>query len=108
MDVDVERLKMNDIDDLLARMRLLEIDHEPEGWPAVRTQDISALCTAVESVIPALDLLQKRFEDGCDIQQDKKSGRFYLFKDMDVITSGETLRAMILNLFLLDTAMDEK
>lgn len=33
---------------LLARMRLLEVDHEPDGWPAVRMRDISALCDEIE------------------------------------------------------------
>ena len=34
--------------DLINRMRLLELDHPPEGWPAVQTRDISALCDALE------------------------------------------------------------
>ena len=29
--------------DLHARLRLLEADHEPDGWPAVRMRDVSAL-----------------------------------------------------------------
>ena len=98
---------MTDIDALIKRLRSHEKRCSPDDYPVVLMSDISKLCDAVESAIPALDLLQKRYEDGCDIQQHKKSGRFYLFKDMDVITSGDTLRAMILNLMWLDTAMDE-
>lgn len=33
---------------LLGRMRGLEIDHTPEGWPSVQMKDISALCQMVE------------------------------------------------------------
>ena len=31
---------------LLKRMRLLEVDHAPDGWPAVQMRDITALCDA--------------------------------------------------------------
>lgn len=34
---------------LLGRMRLLEQDHEPDGWPAVQMRDLSALCEALEA-----------------------------------------------------------
>jgi hypothetical protein len=34
--------------DLLGRMRGLEADHGPEGWPAVKMKDISALCDELE------------------------------------------------------------
>src|SRR5690606_37466012 len=37
------------MDDLIERMRSLEQDHEPEGWPAVQMRDISALCDALEA-----------------------------------------------------------
>lgn len=36
------------INELLARMRLLETDHAPEGWPAVQMKDITALCDEIE------------------------------------------------------------
>ena len=36
------------LDELLARMRLLEIDHEPEGWPAVQMREITALCDEID------------------------------------------------------------
>ena len=32
---------------LLGRMRTLEIDHMPDDWPAVKMEDVSALCDAV-------------------------------------------------------------
>ena len=34
--------------DLLGRMRGLEADHTPDGWPAVLMRDVSALCDEVE------------------------------------------------------------
>ncbi len=33
--------------DLIAGMRLLEKDHSPNGWPAVRMQDITHLCDRI-------------------------------------------------------------
>lgn len=35
--------------DLIERLRLLERDHEPDGWPAVRMRDITALLDALEA-----------------------------------------------------------
>lgn len=34
--------------DILEEMRWFEIDHEPDGWPAVRMRQITALCDEVE------------------------------------------------------------
>lgn len=39
---------------LLGRMRLLEKDHESDGWPAVRMCDISTLCDEIERLRSAL------------------------------------------------------
>ena len=35
--------------DLIERLRLLEQDHEPDGWPAVRMRDITALLDSLEA-----------------------------------------------------------
>ncbi len=35
--------------DLIERLRLLEQDHEPDGWPAVRMRDITAILDAFEA-----------------------------------------------------------
>jgi len=44
------RAKVVDIeDDLVERLRLLEQDHEPDGWPAVRMRDITALLDALDA-----------------------------------------------------------
>jgi len=32
------------------KMRLLELDHDPEGWPAVRMKDITMLCDGIDSL----------------------------------------------------------
>ena len=34
--------------ELIERMRGFEIDHEPDGWPAIRMREVSALCDALE------------------------------------------------------------
>lgn len=34
--------------DIVEEMRGFEIDHEPDGWPAVRMRQISALCDEIE------------------------------------------------------------
>jgi len=53
---------MTDTDKLIKRMRTLEIDHEPDGWPAIRMRDISALCDAVERANLELERLQASIE----------------------------------------------
>lgn len=40
----------NNVDSVVSRMRLLEKDHTPDGWPAVQMKDISALCDIAEIV----------------------------------------------------------
>ena len=37
--------------ELIEQMRVLEIDHEPNGWPAIQMRDISAMCDAIESLL---------------------------------------------------------
>jgi hypothetical protein len=34
--------------DIVEEMRGFEIDHEPDGWPAVRMRQVSALCDEIE------------------------------------------------------------
>lgn len=40
----------NDICDLLERVKLLEVDHEPDGYPAVKMQDITAMRKEIEDM----------------------------------------------------------
>lgn len=37
--------------ELIERLRSFEIDHEPDGWPAIRMREISAMCNAIESLL---------------------------------------------------------
>ncbi len=91
---------MRDIDELIKRMR--PAGSEIYNVHVVQTSDILALCTAVESAVPSLDLLQKRLEAGCEITN--QDGLWWLFdRRGEGITSGETLRSMLLNLMWIDT-----
>ena len=42
---------MNDYKELTERLRGFEIDHSPDGWPAIRMREISAMCDAIESLL---------------------------------------------------------
>lgn len=39
-----------ELSELLGRMRTLVADHAPDGWPAVRMRDLTALCDAIISL----------------------------------------------------------
>jgi len=89
------------INQLIEKMRVLETDHDPDGWPAVRMSQISTLCDAVESAIPALDLLQTRLEQGATIVRHDDSWRLQ-DKDDVTICSGATIRKMLIELIFTD------
>ena len=40
-----------DHQELIERLRGFEIDHSPDGWPAIRMREISAMCDAIESLL---------------------------------------------------------
>lgn len=42
---------MDDYKELIERLRGFEIDHSPDGWPAIRMREISAMCNAIESLL---------------------------------------------------------
>ena len=91
----------NQPDALISRMRGLEIDHGPDGWPAIQMKDISALCNLVENAIPSIDLLQSRLERGEYIK--KQDGRWRLLDENEEgFISGESLRDILLNLIWTD------
>lgn len=55
-------------DDLMAEMRGFEEDHEPDGWPAVRMRQISALCDEVERLreqLAAAIAAETKAQDRC-------------------------------------------
>lgn len=45
--------------DLIERMRLLKQDHEPDGWPAVRMRDITALLDSLEAAREDADAVKR-------------------------------------------------
>lgn len=93
--------EMWQVERLVSRMRDFEIDHEPDGWPAVKMRDISKLCDAIENAVPSLDLLQSRLETKAEINF--QDGRWCLFdNDGEVICSGITIRDMMINLIFTD------
>lgn len=93
--------KTTDMDMLVSNCRLLEIDHGPDAWLAIQMWEVSALCRAVETAVPALDLLQARLEQGATIAF--QDGRWGLFNtDGDGICSGRTIRQMLMNLIFID------
>lgn len=42
--------------DIVEEMRGFEIDHEPEGWPAVKMRQISALCDEIDRLRRRIDM----------------------------------------------------
>lgn len=44
--------------ELIERMRGFESDHAPDGWPAIRMRDVSALCGALESALTLTDRIE--------------------------------------------------
>ena len=55
--------------DLIERLRLLEQDHEPDGWPAVRMRDITELLDALEAARESLDR-EAALKGGVEHQRD--------------------------------------
>jgi len=41
---------MTDYTKLIERVRVYEQDHAPDGWPAIKMRDVSALADAIESL----------------------------------------------------------
>lgn len=51
---------------LVDRLRMLEADHEPDGWPAVQLRDITALCSEIDRLRSvALQHISHSYEGGC-------------------------------------------
>jgi len=92
---------MIEINKIIESCRLLEQDHEPDGYPAIQMKDISLLCDAVEKAIPALDRLQDRLEAGSGIVF--QDNRWYLFDaDGEVVCYGKSIREMLIDLIFVD------
>jgi len=75
-------------------------DYKSGKQTASETADIIFTVNTTE-FIPALDLLQSRLESGCEISFE--DGRWCLFdNDGEGVTSGETVREMLVNLIFTD------
>jgi len=42
---------VDDYKEQIEWLRGFEIDHSPDGWPAIRMREISAMCDAIESLL---------------------------------------------------------
>ena len=51
---ETEAPKAMTTDELIEDVRNMEIDHEPDGYPAVRMRDVSALADEIERLREAL------------------------------------------------------
>lgn len=82
--------------EFIATMRLLNADHAPDGYPAVKMSDINRLCDII-GLVPALDLLQTRLRQGARIEF--QDGKWWLFeKDAGpFVCSGNTVRDLLVN-----------
>jgi hypothetical protein len=58
--VDANQRRCSISNDLLARMRGFEVDHEPDGWPGIRMREVSALCDELEALREQLAAAQAR------------------------------------------------
>ena len=66
--------------DLIERLRLLEQDHESDGWPAVRMRDITALLDALEALRAEVERLTDCLA-AANVNHEKFERRWYLEKD---------------------------
>ena len=53
--------------DIVEEMRGFEIDHDPEGWPAVRMRQVSALCDEIDNLRRRIDQAPLAFMDTRDL-----------------------------------------
>jgi hypothetical protein len=54
------------IQELIERVRLYEQDHAPDGWPAIKMRDVSALADAIEAQQAELDHAMQDSQHWCD------------------------------------------
>lgn len=78
-------------------MRGLSLDHDPDGWPAVRMRDITRMCDIAESIVPGLDRLQERLQAGAMIRQEEGVWQLRTANG-EVIATGNSLRSLIVDL----------
>ena len=85
----------------------LELETYKDGLVDINKSAEQIRTIAFNAVIPSLDLLQAKLEAGCKIVEE--DSWWCLFdKDGKYVTSGDTLRLMILNLIILLAAEEMK
>lgn len=52
-------------EDIVERVRSFEADHVPEGWPAIRMREVSALADEIERLRGELATMTERHEQVC-------------------------------------------
>lgn len=61
---------MSDPTDVVSKMRALEADHKPDGWPAVQMRDISTLCYMIEDYRRDSAIYETAFDEAeADVKQ---------------------------------------
>ena len=79
----------------------LELETYKDGMVGVYDAAEKIRAIAFNAAIPSLDLLQTMLEAGCEIKE--QDSRWYLFdRDGEYVTSGDTVREMIVNLIFTD------
>ena len=94
-------MKNTEIEKFLQNMKYLGKDYKPDAYPPVQTKDILAMVKLIKNMVPSIDLLQTRLENGCYLS--KQDGEWWLFEeDGEGICGGKNLRDILVNLILLD------
>ena len=79
----------------------LELETYKDGMIGVYDAAEKIRSIAFNAAIPSLDLLQVRIMEGCKIKE--QDGLFCLFESNgECVTSGKTVREMIINLIFTD------
>jgi hypothetical protein len=59
--------------DLVQQMRVFEVDHTPDGWPAIRMREVSALCDEIEALKLAEEGAKEAFGHVVQQKQDAEA-----------------------------------
>ena len=91
-----DRTPIGDLN-FLDSMRSIMDDHEPDGWPAIQTKDVSRLVAIVDGLIPVLDRLEQWLARGARIVY--QDNEWHIFKASgDGVVSGNTIRELLIEL----------
>lgn len=66
------------IEQLMERLKEMQADHNPNGWPAVRMREITALCEHAERLAYELKrIIRVHIVDDDDWEPDSKTEKIY-------------------------------